>query len=52
MAALPAGPISAGDARALTERYGIVANGYSPEQWQRNFGARGLDAKAFGAAWS
>ncbi len=50
--ALPAGNVDAGRAKELAAKYPGVANAYSPEQWKANFGARGLDAKQFGAAWN
>jgi hypothetical protein len=50
--ALPAGPIDAGTARALAQEFPGVANAYSPDQWNRLFQPRGLDAAAFGAAWN
>ncbi|MFZ5469561.1 MAG: hypothetical protein ACOZIN_09000 [Myxococcota bacterium] len=48
---LAAGPIDSERAQTLAARYPGVANAYSPEQWGRAFGSRGLDAKAFGASW-
>lgn len=51
LAALPAGAIDAAKAKDLAAKYGNVANAYSPDQWKAAFGSRGLDAKAFGAAW-
>ena len=36
---------------ALALKYPNVANAYSPEQWNREFGSKGLEAKTFGAAW-
>lgn len=51
MAALPAGNVDANAVTELVRKYPGVANGYSPEQWARAFASRGLDAKAFGAAW-
>jgi hypothetical protein len=38
-------------AAQLAAQYPLVANAYSPEQWRRNFAARGLSAQQFGAAW-
>lgn len=52
LAALPAGRIDAEKAAELAKRYAQVANAYSPAQWASAFGARGLEAKAFGAAWN
>jgi hypothetical protein len=49
--ALPAGAIDPATVAELAKRYGNVANAYSPEQWRTAFASRGLDAKAFGAAW-
>jgi hypothetical protein len=49
--ALPAGAVDAAHLADLLRRYPGVANGYSPDQWKATFAARGLDAKAFGAAW-
>ncbi len=51
LAALPSGAVDSGKAQALAQKYGGVANAYSPEQWKRAFGDRGLEAKAFGATW-
>jgi hypothetical protein len=45
------GQIPAAKVGELKKRYPSIANAYSPEQWQRAFGSRGMDAKAFGAAW-
>lgn len=50
--ALPAGNVDAATARALAQEFPGVANAYSPEQWNRLFQARGLDARTFGAAWN
>lgn len=36
---------------ALALKYPNVANAYSPEQWNREFGSKGLEPKTFGAAW-
>jgi len=51
IAALPAGNVGEAQVAELTQKFAGVANAYSPDQWQRAFGSRGLDAKAFGAAW-
>lgn len=51
LAALPAGAITSARAAELSRKYSGVANAYSPDQWKTAFAARGLDAKAFGAAW-
>lgn len=51
LAALPAGNLDAGAVTDLARKYPGVANAYSPEQWQRAFASRGMDAKAFGADW-
>ncbi len=50
----PTGAVSAADAAKLAKKYKPmgVANAYSPEQWKRELAGRGLDAKAFGAAWN
>ena len=39
------------DAAALARKYPGVANAYSPQQWAALFAPRGLNARAFGAAW-
>ena len=49
--AAPAGAVDAARVRDLARSYPGVANAYSPEQWRGLFASRGLDAKAFGAAW-
>jgi hypothetical protein len=51
VAALPPGPVSAAQGAQLRAAHPVVANAYSSEQWARVFGSRGLDARAFGAAW-
>ena len=47
-AALRVGRLERGAAKDLARRYPTVANAYTPEQWERHFGARGLDARRFG----
>jgi hypothetical protein len=49
--ATPEGSIDSARAAELAHRYPTVANAYSPEQWRSVLRPRGLDAKAFGAAW-
>ncbi len=49
--AAPLLPVEPARARELARRYPGVANAYSPEQWKQLFEQRGLDPKAFGAAW-
>jgi hypothetical protein len=51
LAALPAGPLDAAKLSDLAKRYPGVANAYSPEQWAKAFGSRGLTPDAFGAGW-
>ena len=52
VASAPAGRLKPADAQALARRFPGVANAYAPEQWERLLGSRGLDARAFGAAWA
>jgi hypothetical protein len=47
-----AGPISEAAASILAQKYPGIANAYSPEQWTRSWGSRGLDAVAFGETWN
>jgi hypothetical protein len=49
--ALPAGAVSPAKVAELAKKYPGVANAFSPDQWKAAFASRGLDAKAFGAAW-
>src|SRR5207249_1876076 len=51
VAKLPAGNVSASAAADLAKKYPGVANAYSPDQWTKAFGARGMDKKAFGSIY-
>jgi hypothetical protein len=51
VASHPAGTLTPDAAAALSQRFPRVASAYAPEQWQRTFGSRGLDAAAHGAVW-
>lgn len=43
-----ASKLSAAALAALAEEYPTIANAYSPEQWERHFGVRGLERAQFG----
>ncbi len=49
--ALPSGPLSSATVAQLRTDFAGVANAYSPQQWERTFGSRGLRSADFGAAW-
>ncbi len=51
LAATPAGAVDSGRATDLARKYPGIANAYTPTQWGAAFGARGLEPRAFGAAW-
>ncbi len=46
------GAIPAATAAQLKSEFPGIANAYSPQQWEKAFGSRGLTSRAFGAAWT